>query len=193
MALEIYQADISRLWFVYFFRGVVSIAVALIAFFLPEVTLQAVGILIGIFAFLVGLLDVVRAFRVRYSFDRWWIFLVQGGIALLFALVAFIMPTLPLTLLLVLLGIWFFLWGILMLWFGLLMRQLGGDWGLPVLLAAGSFLLVLAFILWPQLSLTVFLYLFASFAFLNGLLDLTTAFRLRKHPRQWLILVNTLD
>ncbi len=190
MTAEIYYGEVSRLWFVYFFRGVVSITVALIAFFMPEITLKAVGLLIGIFAFLIGLLDVIRAFRVRHAFDRWWLFLLQGSVALLFALVTFIVPTLPLALLLVFLGIWLFLTGVLVLWFGMLMRNVGGDWGMPVLLAAINFLLVAALILWPEVSLAILLYLFASFALLNGLLDIVTAFRLRKQPQQWGILVN---
>jgi len=183
--------DIQRLWVLLLLRGLIAILFAILTFTMPQVTLQVIGLLIGLYALFIGILDIIRAIRLRLLFRQWWFFLLQGLLAISFAVLTFMFPSLPLLLLVFLLALWILTSGLLMMWFGQLMRKVGGDWSIPVGVALFSILLGLLLIVWPQITLTLFLYFVALFLLISGLIDLFTAFRLRKTPQQWVILINT--
>jgi uncharacterized membrane protein HdeD (DUF308 family) len=66
-------------WWAILVQGIVGIAIGLITFFLPGLTAVTLGFLVGIWAIITGVLEVVAAFRLRRDVPN-EIFLVIAGV-----------------------------------------------------------------------------------------------------------------
>jgi uncharacterized membrane protein HdeD (DUF308 family) len=120
----------------------------------------------------------------------WWSLVLRGVIAILFALAIFFFPTLALDVLLLVLGVYLVLDGILALIAGLTREEHESRrrWltileGLMGLIIGG---LILVF---PSLALIAFVYFFAAWAILTGVLEIATAIQLRKELKNELLLI----
>jgi uncharacterized membrane protein HdeD (DUF308 family) len=120
----------------------------------------------------------------------WWSLVLRGVIAILFALAIFFFPTLALDVLLLVLGVYLVLDGIFALVAGLTREEHESRrrWltileGLMGLIIGG---LILVF---PSLALIAFVYFFAAWAILTGVLEIATAIQLRKELKNELLLI----
>jgi len=120
----------------------------------------------------------------------WWSLALRGVIAILFAVAIFFFPTLALGILLLVLGVYLILDGIFALIAGLLREEHESRrrWltiveGLMGLISGG---LVLVF---PSLALIAFVYFFAAWAIITGVLKVATAIQLRKELKNELLLI----
>ena len=72
------QTERSRVWMI--LNGGLNIAVAIMAFFFPDVTAQVLVILVGIWAVAVAVLQIVAALRVRRAQLPGWLWQLITGI-----------------------------------------------------------------------------------------------------------------
>jgi len=120
----------------------------------------------------------------------WWSLVLRGVIAILFALAIFLFPTLALDVLLLVLGIYLVLDGIFALISGLFREEHESRrrWltiveGLMGLIIGG---LILVF---PSLALIAFVYFFAAWAIITGVLEVAAAVQLRKELKNEVLLI----
>ncbi len=105
------------------FEGLLGIGIGVITFFAPGVT--AVGLLfyIAAWSLTTGILEIVGAIRLRKEIqgEVWWIF--SGIVSILFAVLLMIFPGTGILALIWLLGIYAFVFGVILIVFGIRIRM----------------------------------------------------------------------
>jgi uncharacterized membrane protein HdeD (DUF308 family) len=117
---------------------------------------------------------------------RWWVWTLRGVFAIVFGLLALVMPGLTLALLILLFGIWAFVDGITHLSLAL-QAEAVHPWihGLEGLI--GMAVGVIAFF-YPMATALALVYVIAVWAILTGIARVALSFQLRDLPsREWLI------
>src|SRR6267378_838454 len=121
---------------------------------------------------------------------KWWMLALRGLIAIIFGVLAFVLPGMTLLTLVYLFGVYALVNGILAL-----AHALSAPKGYPrfdalivtgiVSIAAG----VLAFI-WPGITALSMVLLIAAWAIVNGIVEIALAVRLRRViPHEWLLML----
>jgi uncharacterized membrane protein HdeD (DUF308 family) len=72
--------------------GVLSLVAGLAAYLWPGLTALALLTLIGIWAFVYGVVEIIGAIRLRKEIDNEWLLLVHGILAALFGLIVLVRP-----------------------------------------------------------------------------------------------------
>lgn len=117
------RGDAPGGWFPVF-QGVVSTIAGILAIALPEITLVALAIVIGINFLIFGVAAIAGSIARRRDIDHWWIFLVQGILALLAGLIAIFVPGVTLLALALIFGIDLILLGALEIYISIKLRGL---------------------------------------------------------------------
>jgi uncharacterized membrane protein HdeD (DUF308 family) len=115
--------------------------------------------------------------------QHWWVIALRGLFAILFGVLAFMLPGFTLRVLVLFFGafalvdgIWAVVHGISQKWLSLFLEGLIG-------IAAGIFTFF-----WPGITALVLLYIIAAWAVITGVLEIGTAIRLRKAIKgEWLM------
>jgi len=160
-------------------RGVAGIIFGLITVVAPGISLAALVLVFGAFAFADGVLALVSAVRRRGVSDRWWVLLLQGLAGVAAGVVTVVWPDLTTLALLYLIAAWALVIGALEIAVAIQLRKvITGEW----LLALGGIAAIglgVLLILFPQAgALAVVLWIGAS-ALVSGALLLALGFRLR--------------
>ncbi|SEL82321.1 MULTISPECIES: HdeD family acid-resistance protein [Rhodococcus] len=79
-------------WVWWLIGGIVSVAAGVVAFAWPEVTVLVAVYVIGFWAILVGILEIMGSFKVKSVGGQWVWLLVAGILAVLFGLLLVIFP-----------------------------------------------------------------------------------------------------
>lgn len=116
---------------------------------------------------------------------KWWTLLLRGVFAMLFGVLAFTMPGVTLTSLVLLYGIYAFMDGLVGIWLG----ATAGSWGLAlsgvVSILAGIF--TFAF---PATAATVLVYVIGFWAVFRGVLEILLAVQVRKViENEWIFIL----
>ncbi len=91
-ASELVVDIFRKAWWALAFRGLVAIALGIVALGWPGVTLFVLMAIIGIYFFLDGVLTLVATFHAARDGRSWWPYLLQGLLGIGVGLVAFIRP-----------------------------------------------------------------------------------------------------
>jgi uncharacterized membrane protein HdeD (DUF308 family) len=119
---------------------------------------------------------------------NWWALSLRGAAALIFAVVAFSMPDVTLTVLVVFFACYLVIDGVFALIAGFRAAERHQRWamlgleGLLNLIAGGLALM------WPGMTLLIFIYLAAFWAMLTGITLLIDAVRLHRLHGEWLMI-----
>jgi uncharacterized membrane protein HdeD (DUF308 family) len=111
----------------YLLMGVIWIAAGIIGFAWPHITIYAVSILIAWAFLLSGLVDIVQSLRNRHV-SNWWIYLIRGLAAVVIAFLVLKHPNGTLQTLVVLLGIFSVLFGVIEIVASFSARHATKDW-----------------------------------------------------------------
>ena len=118
----------------------------------------------------------------------WWLLALRGAAAIIFGILAFVLPQLTVGILVILFGAYVIVDGISSLISGFSHRETNNRWWVTVLegvvsIAAGIF----AFF-YPGITAFVLLYVIAAWAILTGVLEIVAAIRLREEMEgEWIL------
>jgi uncharacterized membrane protein HdeD (DUF308 family) len=170
---------LSRNWWVVLLRGLVGILFGIMTFFAPGISLAALVLVFGAYAFADGVLTLVSAIRRRSTIDRWWILVLEGIAGILVGIVTLFVPGITALVLLYLIAAWALVTGVLELAAAIRLRKvITNEW----LLALGgivSILLGVLLIVEPGAGALAVVIWIGAYAFVFGALLVGLSLRLR--------------
>jgi uncharacterized membrane protein HdeD (DUF308 family) len=174
----------ARTWWAVGLRGLLSIVFGVLVLIWPEIALEALVLLFGIFALVDGVFAIISAIRGRKEYRQWWLVLLEGIAGVAFGVVAFGWPRITALVLLLLIASWAIATGILQIVAAILLRkELRGE-GLLILGGILSLLLGVLLAIQPQAGAIALVWLIGAYAILSGVLLIVLAFRLRRWSKQ---------
>jgi uncharacterized membrane protein HdeD (DUF308 family) len=114
-----------RTWGWWAFTGLVSMIVGAITFYSPYVTAFAIVMLIGVWAIVIGIMEIVWAIQVRNEIKGEGWYILAGSLSLIFGLMVFLIPESGIVLLASLFGLYAMLIGIMLIVIGLRIHRKG--------------------------------------------------------------------
>ena len=130
--------SLTRNWWAVALRGLAGILFGVISFVSPGISLAALVLLFGAYAFADGVLSIVSAVR-RRGADRWWLLLLQGIVGIGAGVVTLLWPGITALALLAVIAAWALVGGALQIAAAIRLRKvITGEW----LLALGGVLTI---------------------------------------------------
>jgi uncharacterized membrane protein HdeD (DUF308 family) len=171
--------DLVRNWWAVALRGLFAVLFGLAALLWPGMTLAVLVILFGAYAFVDGVFAVIAAVRAAQAGQRWGAFVLEGVAGILLGAAALFWPAITALTLVVLIGAWAVVTGILEIAAAIrLRRELTNEW-LLALAGALSVVFGVALLVQPGAGALALVWLIGAYALVFGVLLLGLAFRLR--------------
>jgi uncharacterized membrane protein HdeD (DUF308 family) len=172
--------SLARNWWLLLLRGVVSVAFGILAFVWPGLTLFALVLLYGAYALVDGVVAIAAAIKGRRRAPTGWLVLV-GVLGIAAGIVTFVWPAITAIALLVLIGVWSILHGVLEVVGAIrLRREIRGE-GLLILGGILSIAFGAIILLQPGAGALAVVWLIGAYAVVFGLLFIALSLRLRRH------------
>jgi uncharacterized membrane protein HdeD (DUF308 family) len=169
---------LAQNWWAFLLRGILAIAIGILAFVWPGITLVSLVLLFGIYAASDGILAIASAITGHTPMPRWWLAIV-GIAGLAAAFMAFTRPGLTLAVLLLVIAIWAIASGIMQIIGALQLRkEIDHEWflilsGIAAVVFGGILLLR------PGLGTLALIFTLGTFAIVEGLLLVAFSIRLK--------------
>jgi len=178
------SAVLARNWWALAIRGVLGIAVGLIALVLPGPTMLALVLLFAAYMFVDGVFAIIAAVRAARQHERWGLLVLAGLADILAGLIAVVWPGITVLAFVLLVAAWAIVSGGLVLSAGFRLNFDHGRWWL-VLAGAASIIYGLLLIVAPMIGALVLTWWFGAYALVFGVALLVLAFRLKaRHDDQ---------
>ena len=110
----------------------------------------------------------------------WWVLAVRGGLAVLFGLLAFLVPGAALTVLVIYFGAYAFMDGVFALLTAARFTHTDERWGLLLVEGVVGIIVGLISFVHPAATALALVYLVAAWAVLTGIVEIAAAVRLRR-------------
>jgi uncharacterized membrane protein HdeD (DUF308 family) len=120
---------------------------------------------------------------------NWWALALRGVAAVIFGLIAIALPGLTLTVLVLFFAAYLLVDGVFALVAGLKAAEHHERWGALALEGVLDLIAGAAVVMWPGLTLVVFVYMAAFWALVSGVALLVAAFRLHRQHGEWMLLL----
>jgi uncharacterized membrane protein HdeD (DUF308 family) len=160
-------------------RGVLGVVVGVLAFFWPGITLAALVILFGVYAFLDGIVNLTLGFSRAHGEGRSWGRVLLGCAGIAAGLLTVLVPRLTLFVLIMYIAAWAIIRGAVELAAAIRLRHvITGEW-LLALSGMLSILFGLLVFIFPGAGALTIAWMFAIYAFAVGILLIALGFRLR--------------
>jgi uncharacterized membrane protein HdeD (DUF308 family) len=170
----------KKIWIFAIIRGVLAIIFGLIALFSPIATAVALAILIGAYAIVNGVFDIIEAIRHRGSSSM--VFrIVLGAVSILFGILVLVWPGISLAILVIMVGIWAIIIGIIQIVASVRHRAVphsGWVWG--IIGGALSILFGILVLIWPGTGLVSIIWIVGIWAIVWGITLIVLGVQLRK-------------
>jgi len=114
----------EKKWYVYMLLGLISVAAGVIAIARPGVTALALLFVIGLWALIKGVTEIVAAIQIRKEVEGEWALALSGVFSVLFGLFVLVRPGAGALALVWLIAIYAFALGILQLMLGFRLRRM---------------------------------------------------------------------
>jgi uncharacterized membrane protein HdeD (DUF308 family) len=174
---------LSENWWVVAIRGLAGILFGVFTLLAPAISLAALVLVFGAWAFVDGVLAIVTAARRHGTSDRWWMLLLEGFAGVAIGLITLFVPGITALLLLYLIAARALITGVLQLVAAVRLRKaVTGEW-LLVLGGIASVLWGLLLIIFPGPGALALVLWIGAFSFVFGALMLGLAYRLRSLGR----------
>ena len=119
---------------------------------------------------------------------HWRVLLLRGVVAIVFALLAWLLPGITLTALVLVFGIYVEVDGMLGVWMAIASRKSNPHWWMLLLWGLAGILVGLLTFVMPHLTALALLMVIAAWAILVGVMQVMAAWRLRKEiTGEWLL------
>jgi uncharacterized membrane protein HdeD (DUF308 family) len=180
MRVPVIDVDsLSHNWWVIVLRGLAGMAFGLVTFFAPSISLAALVLVFGAYAFADGVLAIISAIRRERPGDRWWLLLLEGIAGIAAGVVTLLWPGLTALVLLYVIAAWALVTGVLEIAAAIRLRKaIKGEW-LLILSGILSVALGVMLVLWPGPGALALVIWIGAYAFVFGALLLALGLRLR--------------
>ena len=169
---------ITRNWWMLVLRGVCAILFGLLAFTRPGLTLGALILLWGIYAFIDGILAFTAAFSGATG-TPWWVLTLEGLVGVAAAAAAFLIPGITALVLLYIIAAWAIVKGLFEIAAAIQLRkEIDNEAWLGLAGLASVFLGVVLFAR-PGVGVLAVVWLIGMYAILFGVLLVALGFRVR--------------
>lgn len=171
--------DLARNWWLILLRGVLAIIFGVLAFVWPGITLVALVLLYGAFAFTDGVLSIVAAIWGGAPAPRWWLALV-GVFGIAAGVLTLLWPGITALVLLLFIAGWAIATGVMQIIGAIRLRkEIEGEW---LLIASGVLSVAFGVLLaaWPGTGAIAMVLVIGAFAIMEGVLLVAFGFKLRK-------------
>ena len=172
-----------RSWQLVLVRGIFAVSFALLSFFWPEITVTVFVLLFGVYALMDGLFALAALTRFSARDGHFWALLIEGLMGIAVGIVTFLHPGLTALAIVVLVGAWATLTGILAIVGAIQLRRIVANERFLFLSGLSSIFLGIAIIAAPGAGLLVWVYFVSAYALLFGGSLIGLALRLRKHSQ----------
>lgn len=173
-------------WWLLLLRGIAAIAFGVLAIFWPAITLISLTLLWGAYTLVDGVLAIWAAISGRagaaMGAPRWWL-AISGVVSILAGLAAFFWPGMTAFILVLFIGVWAVIIGVLTIWGAIQARkEIEGEWVLGLFgLLSIAFGLLLFF--QPGAGALSLIWTIAGYSIFAGVLLIMLSFRVRKFKR----------
>ena len=104
--------------------GVVSILFGILVLVWPGMSIGILVIFVGIWAIIIGVLEIAASIRHRAAPNSGWVWgIIGGALAILFGILVLIRPGTGLVSIIWIIGIWAIVWGITLIVLGIQLRK----------------------------------------------------------------------
>lgn len=170
--------SLARNWWVVLIRGLMGILFGLVTFLAPALSLAALVIVWGAYAFADGVFAIISGVR-RRGADRWWLLLLEGAVGIAAGIVTLLWPGITALALLYLIAAWALITGALEIAAAIRLRKaITGEW-LLALSGVASIALGVMLALFPGPGALAVVIWIGAYAFVFGALLIGLSFRLR--------------
>lgn len=171
--------SLSHNWWVVVLRGLAGMAFGLVTFFAPGISLAALVLVFGAYAFADGVLAIISAIRREHPGNRWWLLLLEGIAGIAAGVVTLLWPGITALVLLYVIAAWALVTGVLEIAAAIRLRKaIKGEW-LLILSGILSVALGVMLVLWPGPGALALVIWIGAYAFVFGALLLALGLRLR--------------
>jgi uncharacterized membrane protein HdeD (DUF308 family) len=167
-------------WWALAIRGIAGVLFGVIALVMPGVTVAALTLLFGAYAFVDGVISLTIAFRAGHLHRPWWAFLIEGIVGILAAVATFTWPAITLFVLLYLIAAWAVVTGIFEIFAAIELRRVVNREWLLILAGIASIVFGILVFAAPGAGAIVIALWLGAYALVFGVLILTLSFRLRR-------------
>jgi uncharacterized membrane protein HdeD (DUF308 family) len=124
--------SLSRNWWAVVLRGLAGVLLGIITFIAPTISLTALVLVFGAYAFADGILAIATSLRSRGT-DRWWVMLIEGIVGIAAGLVTLIWPGITALTLLFVIAAWALITGVFEIVAAVRLRKvMKGEWMLAL-------------------------------------------------------------
>jgi uncharacterized membrane protein HdeD (DUF308 family) len=184
MRIAVVDVDmLSRNWWLVALRGVAGILFGLCTLVAPGISLAALVLLYGAYAFTDGLLAIVSAVRRRGAGNRWGLLLVEGLVGIAAGVLTVIWPGITALALLYLIAAWALVTGVLAIAAAIRLRKIISDEWLLALSGVASVAFAVVLMLFPAAGALAVVLWIGAYAFVFGALLIALGLRLRSLGR----------
>jgi uncharacterized membrane protein HdeD (DUF308 family) len=165
-------------WWSLVLRGVAAVGFGLLCFLAPGLSLSALVMLFGAYAFVDGISSIVLAFR-KTSGERWWALLLKGIVGLAAGVGTVLLPLVTALALVYLVAVWAIATGVLEIVTAVRLRKvIQGEWLLG-LSGLASTLLGISLALFPGPGALALVFWLGAYALVSGVLLIALGIRAR--------------
>jgi uncharacterized membrane protein HdeD (DUF308 family) len=171
---------LSRYWWVLLIRGIIAVLFGVLAYVRPGITLTALVLLFGAYAFADGILAVIAAIAGRKEREHWWVLLLEGLVGIAVGVMTLAAPGLTAVALLFYIAAWAILTGVLEIIAAIRLRkEIEGEW-LLILGGLASVLFGFLLLARPAAGALTVIWLIAGYAVVFGIVLIVLSFKARR-------------
>ncbi len=171
--------SLTRNWWTFLARGVISIIIGILALIWPEQAKLTLVLLFGTFVLVDGIFSVFAGIASFRYFERWWAVLLEGVAGIAIGLLAFLWPSVTALVLLYFIAAWALTTGIFEIMAAIQLRHvITGEWVMILSGLLSIFFGVLLFV-FPAAGAVSLVWLIGIYAIVFGILLNILAFGLR--------------
>ena len=183
-AVAIVDIDtLIRNWWVFLVRGLMGIVFGVVTFFQPGLSLAALVLLFGAYAFADGIFAIVSAIRRRTGSEPWWVLLLEGIAGIAAGVMTLVWPGLTAIVLLYVIAAWALATGIFEIAAAIRLRKIINDEWLLVLSGVASIALGVFLMALPGPGALALIIWIGAAAFVSGIMFVVLSLRLRSWGR----------
>lgn len=170
-------ATIGKSWWVILILGLISLAVGVLVLIRPFDAVNVAAVIFGIWLLVSGIFQLVQAFNSRLETVARVLNAITGVIGIVLGIICFESVENRIALLVLFIGLWWILRGIMQLVVGA--TRTGGGGGIDVFLGVLGIIAGAVVLIWPIGSLTVLTLVVGVWLAILGIVEVIAAFRAR--------------